>query len=433
MKKVKLLSLMLFVTSALTLSACSLFDDSDIAIKNSYNPNVTEPEEDPNALVVSDDIKGHRVDAVPDAYCFKNIGYANNGVIPNTYKEDGGINKNGFNPNGGKDYEGDATSNNYDLYVPDSTPRNDKHVVILFIHGGAWVSGFKTDVNPYVHEFANKGYVTATIKYTLLSREMDDPTLSIFRDLDEIDACLSSIKNVLSSSALGFDTSKTELVIGGASSGSHLAMLYTYSRGQHCPFENIKFVVNAVGPTDIKEGAWRSFQNEENGLNSGLGKNEIDPANLNPLSIAGEKDAEGNPVYWNPYQTLRIANGMCGMPNTKEEIESCTSDKINVIDNAISQSMTDVGKGEDLLSVTYWINQSAVKYKMIAAYAGKDTIVGVNQFANLETALLDNSYVKDTDYKYTYFKMCGHADISKEKDETAYTEFVNNIDAWCKA
>ena len=67
MKKVKLLSLMLFVTSALTLSACSLFDDSDIAIKNSYNPNVTEPEEDPNALVVSDDIKGHRVDAVPNA------------------------------------------------------------------------------------------------------------------------------------------------------------------------------------------------------------------------------------------------------------------------------------------------------------------------------------------------------------------------------
>ena len=239
MKKNRLLSSVIFVSALLSLSACGLFNDNDIAIHNSYHQVASEPEEDPDGKPAGGVI-GHRVDTVPDAYYFKNICYAQDGKIPNTYKTDG-IHENKYNPNGGQDYDGDQTSNNYDLYVPDSTPRNDKHVVILFIHGGAWVSGFKTDVNPYVYEFANKGYVTATIKYTLLNRAMDDPTLSIFRDLDEIDACISSIKSVLSE--LEFDTSKTELVIGGASSGSHLAMLYTYSRGQDCPINNIKFVI----------------------------------------------------------------------------------------------------------------------------------------------------------------------------------------------
>ena len=439
MMKNKLLSTILFITATFSLSACSLFNDDDIAIKNSYNPVVSEPEEDPDALKISDDIVGHRVDAVPKAYCFKNIGYANNGVIPNTYKT-GGANENSFNPNGGKDYTGDKTSNNYDLYVPDEelTPRNGKHVVILFIHGGAWVSGFKTDVNPYVHEFARKGYITATIKYTLLNRNMDDPSLSIFRNLDEIDACIASIKNVLAKSALGFDTTKTELVIGGASSGSHLAMLYTYSRGQNCPISPIKFVVNAVGPTDIKKEAWASFKNEENGLNQGLEKDQVDPANLNPLGIAGEKDAAGNQLYWDEYQTIRIANGMCGMPSTKQEIEAAAVKDgegkiVDVSPNAATHKMTDTDGGEDQLSVTYWLKKNPNKIKMVAAYAGKDTIVGVNQFATLQSAFEDKSYVKGTDYKYTYFKNCNHTQISAEADTTAYEEFVNNIDAWCKA
>ena len=431
MKKVKLLSAILFVTSALTLSACSLFDDSDIAIKNSYNPVVSEPEEDPDGKPAGGVI-GHRTDAVKDAYCFKNIGYAKDGKIPNTYKT-GGANVNQFNPNNGNDYEGDDFSNNYDLYVPDSTPRKDKHVVILFIHGGAWVSGFKTDVNPYVHEFANKGYVTATIKYTLLSRDMNDSTLSIFRNLDEIDACIASIKSVLEE--LEFDTTKTELVIGGASSGSHLAMLYSYSRGDKCPINNIKFVINAVGPVNIKPDCWKSFKNEENGIAKGLGKDDVDSENLQSLSIAGEKDANGNSLYWDNYQTVRIANGMCGIPNSKEAIEAAAikdgEGKIIDIDNtnAAANSMLEAGGGQDLLSVTYWMDKGVNNYKMIAAYAGKDTIVGVNQFATLEKRLVADS----VEYKFTYFPTSNHQQISDQANHEAYTAFVNNIVDWCEA
>ena len=435
MKKNKLLTSLLFITAALSLSACGLFNDDDIAVKNSYNPVVSEPEVDPDGKPAGGVI-GHRIDAVKDAYCFKNIGYAKDGKIINTYKT-GGANENQFNPNGGKDYEGDNFSNNYDLYVPDATPRKDKHVLILFIHGGAWVSGFKTDVNPYVHEFANKGYVTATIKYTLLSRDMNNSSLSIFRNLDEIDACIASIKSVLEE--LEFDTTKTELVIGGASSGSHLAMLYSYSRGDKCPINNIKFVINAVGPVDIKPDCWKSFKDEESGISSGLEKDNVDAMNLQPLSIAGEKDEQGNAVYWDNYQTVRVANGMCGIPNSKEAIEAAAikngEGKIVDIDssNAAAKSMLDPDGGQDLLSVTYWIDKGVNHYKMIAAYAGKDTIVGVNQFATLQKRLDANSYTKGTDYKYTYFQNSNHQQISDQADHTAYTEFVNNIVAWCEA
>ena len=435
MKKNKLLTTLLFVTATLSLSACGLFNDDDIAIKNSYNPVVSEPEKDPDALEVDEGIEGHRVDAVPNAYCFKNIGYAKNGTIVNSYKT-GGAHANAFNPNGGKDYAGDKTSNNYDLYVPDATPRNAKHTVILFIHGGAWVSGFKTDVNPYVHEFAKKGYVTATIKYTLLSRSMDNPELSIFRNLDEIDACITSIKEVLAKPALGFDTTKSELVIGGASSGSHLAMLYSYSRGQDSPID-IKFVVDAVGPVDIKPDCWKSFKSdqEEAEVESGIEKDQINNENLAPLSIAGEKDENGNSLYWDKYQTMRIANGMCGLPNSKEAIEnSAIKNGEGVItgvneETDAAKSMLAANGGEDQMSVTYWMKKGVNKYPMVAAYAGKDTIVGVNQFASLQ-ATLDTESI---DYDYTYFKNCGHTQISDQADHAAYTEFVKNIDDRCKA
>ena len=91
--------------------------------------------------------------------------------------------------------------------------------------------------------------------------------------------------------------------------------------------------------------------------------------------------------------------------------------------------MLSANGGEDQMSVTYWMKKGVNKYPMVAAYAGKDTIVGVNQFATLQ-ATLD---AQGIDYDYTYFKNCGHTQISDEADHAAYTEFVKNVDDRCKA
>ncbi len=430
MKK-KMLAVLLFAGS-LALSSCALFDDSDIAVRNTYSP-ITDAQEvvDPTAPKACG-VYGKTSDAVPNAYVFKKIGYGVNDKIINTYKD------NVYNVNNGEDYSATRDNNNYDLYVPNSASKTNKHVVMLFIHGGAWISGFKTDVNPYVYEFANKGYITATIKYTLLAREMNNPALSIYRNLDEIDACIASIKVALTE--LGFDTTKSQLVIGGASSGAHLAMLYSYSRGKNSALP-IKFVIDAVGPVDIKEANWKRFKNNvEASKTAGLSKTAIaaqaSANNLGELVIAGDTKR------WTDYQTMRIANGMCGLPYSLETVEAATDssqDYVTDFTNVAYVSMTEAGGGEDQMSVTYWINQISeeqYKYPIICAYAGSDSVVGIAQYAKLQEAL-DNKgvtyYTALSGEGYIYFKDSEHTEISKQKDEVHYNELINAIDTWAQA
>lgn len=432
----KLLLSVLLLSGTLALSSCSLFNDSDIMEPNIYHPEYDEEEEIPAGSTVVDGVVG-KPDSELNSLVFKNIGYgtynqdSDTYTIPNSYKE-GAIHHMGYHINNDEDYpNATSTNNNYDLYVPSNAPRDNKHTVILFIHGGAWVSGFKTDVNPYIHEFAKKGYITATIKYTLLSRAMDNPSLSIFRNLDEIDACIKSIKSVLEQ--LHFDTSKSQLVIGGASSGAHLAMLYAYSRGKESVLP-IKFIVDAVGPVDIKPNAWKSFHSSTAYLN-GIDKDALVGETLDELEIAGEGK------NWTDYQTFRIANGMCGMPYTIEQVKEATDSNENYVvhpEVASYQNMIASGGGEDQLSVTYWINRAdeASKFPIICAYAGRDTIVGINQYATLQVALEAKgitSYTASSGNNYIYFMNSGHAELTDEADHEHYQELINAIHTWCQA
>ena len=435
MKKKRAFLLPLLIFGLVGLSACSLFDDDDIAVHNEYNPapeDEEEQERDPNATYVQNVKARENQEKVPNAYLFKSIPYGVNGLVPNTYKE-GGVNENEFNVNGGQDYKSTKSNNNYDLYVPKAELKDSKHVVILFIHGGAWVSGFKADVEPFVYEFVNKGYITANIKYTLLKRTMDDSSLSIFRNLDEIDACVTNIKVALhelfENKGVQLADDQLKLVIGGASSGAHLAMLYTYSRGQNAALKP-QLVVDAVGPTDMKPNAWKrlSTPNPEHGPAS----IEKDSGNsLTELVISGEKDSHDNDAKWNDYQTMRIANGMCGVPYSLETVRAATEDEATISDttNEAYKAMTKPGGGEDQLSVTHYMSATN-KYKMICAYAGMDSVVGVNQFANLQTAM-DTHGIS---YSYIYFQDCNHTDLNtKESEHAAYEAFLNQIETDCNA
>ena len=327
--------------------------------------------------------------------------------------------------NKGNDYPFNKENNNYDLYVPDSLKKNEHHTVILFIHGGAWISGLKTHVNPYVKEFAKHNYIAATMEYTLLKKEMDDDSLSIFRNLDEIDACIASIKKSLTE--LGF-TGGLDLMIGGVSSGAHISMLYAYSRGDKSELP-IKFVVDAVGPTDIKPGAWKEFiESTDAVLDAGLSKAAIDAqksaSNIQNLEVSGQG------YDWNDYQTMRIANGMCGLPFTLETVKAATdSNEKEIVDpsNPAAVSMTKANGGEDQLSVTYHINKGVNKYPMICAYAGKDSVVGIGQYANLEPVLGTN-LIK---HEYVYFRDCGHTNLSD--DSTNYQILLNKVFEWLAA
>jgi acetyl esterase/lipase len=435
MKKRRILELTIFSALLIGVSGCGFIMNNNTS-SSSENSSESESSSstsqiDPSA-VVAGGVIAETHSNVPNAYYFHSIPYYSYEdeegyrYVANTYKE-GGVNYHEYNVNDGEDFLVSKQKNNFDLYVPRSLSKDANNTVVLFIHGGAWISGLKTDVNPYVHEFANRGYISATLKYTLLNADMNDDSLSIFRDLDEIDACINEIKECLEE--LEFDTNKVNIAIGGASSGAHLTMLYTYSRGVSCPLP-IKFIVDAVGPVDIKSVGWKAFVDPSaEALDAGLSYAAIeaqkDAGNLRTLEIAGQKDEEHNQLYWNEYQTLRISNGMCGLPYSLDTVKEASSNKQDITDpsNEAYVSMSKTNGGQDLLSVTYWINKSSAKYPMVCAYAGKDSIVGIAQYARLEKAMDDQGI----DHDYIYFRNANHTDISKEKDETHYNQFVAAI------
>lgn len=412
----------------MALTSCSLFKDDDIVVENHFNSK------EEASTVVESDVKAGGVAAttssnVPGAMVFKNVVYSNmeDGKIENTYKT-GGVNYTKYNVNEGQDYVADKNNNNFDMYIPEGVNKKADQNVVLFIHGGAWISGLKSHVNPYVQMFANKGYIAATIEYTLLDANLLDDTkadksaknseLSIFRDLDEIDACIYTMKKCLLE--LGFE-GNLNLVIGGASSGAHLAMLYSYSRGANSPMP-IKFIVDAVGPTDIQVDAWKAFKNEDDrNATNALDKDVIKDKELVALSVSGQS------YDWNEYQTMRIANGMCGLPFSLTEVEEAALDeKKESVDTSKPVYESIVGdpvSGEKLLSVTNYMT-SANKIPMLCAYAGKDGVVGVNQYATLQKKMVSVG----TEYEFFYFKDCGHVNL--DTDETQYEAFTNKIVNW---
>ena len=100
-----------------------------------------------------------------------NLSYSQNGKIINSFKETGpNYNKSMGIINEGRDYD-ENERNIYDLYIPYyATKRNNEYNgIILFIHGGSWIGGEKEGMDAFCKIYAQMGYITATMGYTLLN------------------------------------------------------------------------------------------------------------------------------------------------------------------------------------------------------------------------------------------------------------------------
>lgn len=111
-----------------------------------------------------------------------------------------------------------------DIFMPESP--NCTSGIILFIHGGGWVQGDKAGHHHDTDFFSNAGYISATINY----RYVDENT-TVFDELDDITAALKTIK--AECEKYGFNIEK--LLLSGGSAGSHLALLYAYTRKEQAP------------------------------------------------------------------------------------------------------------------------------------------------------------------------------------------------------
>jgi acetyl esterase/lipase len=126
-----------------------------------------------------------------------------------------------------------------------------KSPLLVFIHGGSWKWGKRSDYLVYLVDYAKRGYITATVTYRLLN---DGPYPNCIVDInDAVDWFFRNGDNY------GYDTSRIALI--GGSAGGHLAMLSAYgwngstqnndSAAIPVYHHKIKAVVDIYGPADL--------------------------------------------------------------------------------------------------------------------------------------------------------------------------------------
>ena len=114
--------------------------------------------------------------------------------------------------------------------------------VILFIHGGGWISGSKSGFTSKAISFSEEyNCITASMNYRYASDKVDCQNM-----LADISKALSKIKSL--AKMRGINAEKVMLV--GYSAGAHLALLYSYTQTDKSPIKPVA-VVSYSGPTDL--------------------------------------------------------------------------------------------------------------------------------------------------------------------------------------
>lgn len=128
--------------------------------------------------------------------------------------------------------------------------QNKPAPVLVFIHGGAWRTGKRSDYLPYLIDFAKQGYVTATVSYRLVKKA-------------KFPAAVRDVKCAVEwirAHANEYLIDPNNIAVIGGSAGGHLAMMIGYSSDEaefdsECDCDSVssrvQAVVNLYGPSDL--------------------------------------------------------------------------------------------------------------------------------------------------------------------------------------
>ena len=388
-KKPKALTIVLIVSSILILILIAII----IILVYKLNKNESKDNKDNN----QENNNNLEYDIFGEKYI--NISYASNHKIINTFKDlNTNYEENIKQVNGGLDYDENPDRNIYDLYIPQYAldNKNNYNGIILWIHGGAWIAGKKENMNICIELNMERGFIQANMGYTLLNTTNDENT-NIFRIIDEIKACISSIKSKLYS--LNF-TGELGLALGGSSAGAHLSLLYSYLVKDSDI--KIKFVINMVGPIGLNPDYFYILKNKSTPLDIETFKNKS-------LMI----NAENSTIIQMKNYTLLVTlmNYFLGQKYSKEFLESMFKGKELDINNSNFTKMLDEVKYADVTKI-----KDKNKCPTLCIYGGVDNVAGIAQFAYLkEKADKDGRYLK-----LIYSKYAGHnfLEIDKSSPES---------------
>jgi acetyl esterase/lipase len=136
---------------------------------------------------------------------------------------------------------GSDTAQRMDVYLPGGRTTTATKAIIM-IHGGAWISGDKVDMNQFIPVIKSRlsEYAIFNINYRLAAL----PSTNTF-PTQEND--VKAAVNFILAKAGDYKFNTDKMVILGASSGGHLALLQAYKYST----PKFKAVVDFFGPTDM--------------------------------------------------------------------------------------------------------------------------------------------------------------------------------------
>lgn len=136
-----------------------------------------------------------------------------------------------------------------DLYVPTSA-KGKSCGLVLFIHGGAWISGDKSSCSKDILKKTceGMGVAAATMNYRYVSDSVD-----VFDIMDDIDSALKAIRIKGNESNININ----RVMLIGYSAGAHLSLLYGYSHVTSAPMR-IACIVSNCGPTNLADSGFYS-------------------------------------------------------------------------------------------------------------------------------------------------------------------------------
>lgn len=145
---------------------------------------------------------------------------------------------------------GERTNNTYDLTIPKGEVKNG---LLLFVHGGSWMGGDKSDMEYACRRYAKQGYVTATMNYSFINSKEEYGSLPIIDG--EVVQCLEAIKQELAKHGMQVNN----LAIGGHSAGGQIAATYAMKHTEDSPIP-IRFAIVMAGPVDLAKMFYVSEQ-----------------------------------------------------------------------------------------------------------------------------------------------------------------------------
>jgi len=131
----------------------------------------------------------------------------------------------------------DSISLQLDIYKQKSL--TEAAPVLIFIHGGSWAKGKRSDYLPYLLDYAQKGYVCVTVSYRLAGLAHYPAAVQDVQD---------AVHWIREHAAVHMINPEKIALIGG-SAGGHLAMMVGYA--DEAKDRKVQAVVNLYGPADL--------------------------------------------------------------------------------------------------------------------------------------------------------------------------------------